>query len=194
MIIINYEDKNYICDKHNEPFIKFCLTHKKDMCMLCQTEHEGDEIIDFGKILIKNDELINSMKDLNNTIDNFKYKINIIKEILDRLINTYDLYYKINNDIMNNYNINKRNYYMLQNLNNIKNNNEIIIKYINNIINNNQIFDIYKYPNDKFYNDKDGIYIGELKSTFWYSYYKEGRGIYYFNKDDKYKRKKYEGD
>ena len=28
-------------------------------------------------------ELINSMKDLNNIIDNFKYKINIIKEILD---------------------------------------------------------------------------------------------------------------
>ena len=61
--------------------------------------------------------------------------------------------------------MNKRNYSVLQNLNNIKNNNEIIIKYINEIINNNQIFDIYKYPNDKFYQDSEGLYIGELENN-----------------------------
>jgi len=188
--IINYEDKNYICKKHNdEKFIKYCNTCKIDICMICEDEHEGHNTLDLRKLLIKNDELMNSMKYLNNVIDIFKYKINIIKEVLDRLVNTFDLYYKISNNIINNYNINKRNYSALKNLNNIKNNNEIIIEYINNIINNNQIFDIYKYPNDKFYNDKEGIYIGEMKNNM-----KNGKGSFYFNKDDEYKRKKYEGD
>jgi len=60
------------------------------------------------------------MKDLNNVIDDFKYKINIIKDILNIMINTFDLYYKLSNNIINNYNENKRNYYILQNLNVLK--------------------------------------------------------------------------
>ena len=188
--IINYEDKNCRCHNHeDEKFIKYCKTCKIDICMICEEEHEGHEFLEHGKILIKNNALKNSMKDLKNVIENFKYKINIIKEILDILINTFNLYYKINNNIIDNYNINKRNYYILQNLNNIKNNNEVIIKYINNIINNNEIFDIYKFPKDKLYNDKEGIYIGEMKNNM-----KDGKGIFYFNKDDIYNRKKYECD
>ena len=186
--IINYDDKNYICKKHNESFIKYCTTCKVDMCIICDDEHRGHSISDFRKILIKNDDLLNSLKELNNVIDNFKYKYDIIKEIFDRLINTFDLYYKINKNIINNYNINKRNYYILQNLCNLKNNNEIIIKYINNIINNNQIFDIYKFPNEYVYNDNEGIYIGELKNTY-IKWIKEGKGIYYYNKDDLIKEK-----
>ena len=172
--IINYDDKNYICKKHNESFIKYCTTCKVDMCIICDDEHRGHSISDFRKILIKNDDLLNSLKELNNVIDNFKYKYDIIKEIFDRLINTFDLYYKINKNIINNYNINKRNYYILQNLCNLKNNNEIIIKYINNVINNNQIFDIYKFPNEYVYNDNEGIYIGELKNTY-IKWIKEGK-------------------
>ena len=34
------------------------------------------------------------MKDLKNVIDNFKYKINIIKEVFDRLVNTFDFIIK----------------------------------------------------------------------------------------------------
>ena len=159
-IIINYDYKNYRCKKHNdEKFTKYCKTCKNDICMVCEDEHENHNFIEYRKILIKDDELKNSMKDLNNAIDNFKYKINIIKEIFDKMINTFDLYYKLNNDIINNYDINKRNYYVLKNINELKNKNDNIIKYINNMINNNQIFNLYKYPNDNFYNDKDGIYI-----------------------------------
>ena len=119
--IINYDDKNYICKKQkDEKFIKYCKTCKMDLCMICEDEHEGHDIIDYRKIIIKDNDLINTMKDLNNVIDDFKYKINIVKEILDRLINTFDLYYKLSNNIINNYNINKRNYYILQNLNVLK--------------------------------------------------------------------------
>ena len=113
--IIDYDDKNYICQKHNEPFIEYCSTHKKDMCMLCQTEHEGDKIIEFKNMLIKKEEMLKSMTDLNELIANFKFKINIIKEQIDRIANTLDLYYKISNNVINSHDINKRNYYILQN-------------------------------------------------------------------------------
>ena len=129
--IINYDDKNYICKKHNdEKFIKFCKTCKSDICILCEDEHNGHDIMDYKKILIKNNDLLNSMKSLNDTIDNFKYKIYIIKDIFDRLLNTMEQYFIISKTIINNYNANKRNYYILQNLTNLKNNNENIIKYI----------------------------------------------------------------
>ena len=129
-IIINYDDKNYICSKHNEPFIKYCSTHKKDICILCDVEHINDKTIEFTKIFIQNNDLLKSVEDLNNSIDNLKYKIYIIKDIFDRLLNTMEQYFIISKTIINNYNANKRNYYILQNLTNLKNNNENIIKYI----------------------------------------------------------------
>ena len=88
--------------------------------MICEDEHEGHDIIYYRKVIIKDNDFINTMKDLNNVIDDFKYKINIIKDILNIMINKFDLYYKLSNNIINNYNINKRNYYILQNLNVLK--------------------------------------------------------------------------
>ena len=79
------------------------------------------------------------MEELKKVIDKFKHRINIIKEILDRMNNIMDIYYKINNNIINNYNRSKRNYYILLNINKIKDNNEKLIKELNNIINKDKI-------------------------------------------------------
>ena len=49
--IINYDDKNYICKKHNESFIKYCIACKADICIICDDEHRGHSISDFRKIL-----------------------------------------------------------------------------------------------------------------------------------------------
>ena len=43
--IINYDQKNYICKKHYEPFIKFCKQCNKNICFICDDEHEEHEII-----------------------------------------------------------------------------------------------------------------------------------------------------
>ena len=66
--------------------------------------------------------------------------MNIIKEILDKMGNIIDTYYKINNNIIDNYNMNKRNYYVLLNINYIKNNNEKLIEELNNIIKEDKIY------------------------------------------------------
>jgi len=108
-IIIKYDDKNYICNKHNDPFIKYCKKCNENICILCENEHNSHEIIDLVKILLNKNELIKGMEELKLIIDKFKNKIEIIKEILNRIINMIEIYYKITNNIINNYNINKRN-------------------------------------------------------------------------------------
>jgi len=188
-IIIKYDDKNYICKKHNDSFIKYCKECNENICIICENEHNNHDIIDLGKIIPNKDELIGQMEELKLIIDKFKNKIEIIKEILNRIINIMGIYYNINNNIINNYNINKRNYIKLMNLNNIKNNNENLIKELNNIINNEEMIEIVKFSFDKYYNEKGEKYIGEMKNGL-----KDGKGILYYDKDDEYQRKKYKGD
>ena len=58
-IIINYDDKDYICMKHNDSFIKYCKTCNENLCILCENEHNYHNLIDFRKILINKNVLIN---------------------------------------------------------------------------------------------------------------------------------------
>ena len=187
--IINYDDKNYICKKHNDVFNKYCKTCNQNLCLVCDSEHSNHDILDLSKILIKKDDFNKILKELKESIDKYKYKIKVIKEIFDKMINIMDMYYKINNDIYNNYNTNKRNYYNLLNIYNLKNNNEMLIKNINNIIKNDNISEIYNYSFNNFYNENGEKYIGETKNGL-----KDGKGILYYNKDDEKNRRKYEGE
>ena len=186
-LIIKYDDKNYKCNIHNDFFIKHCKTCNIDICLLCENKHNVHDIQDFSEIVIDKDELIKINKELKNAIDKFKNKINIIIEIFNKMKNIMDIYYKINDNFINNYNINKRNYYNLQNIKYLKNNNEILIKDLNNIIKNDNFLDIYEFSINNFYNDNGEKYIGEMKNFF-----KEGKGILFYNKNDN--RKKYEGE
>ena len=121
--LIKYDDKNYICKKHNDTFIKYCKKCNENICLICENSHNNHDIIDLGQVMPSKNELIKVIKDLKLIKDKFKNKIEIIKEILNRIINMIEIYYNINNNIINNYNINKRNYIKLMNLNYIKNNN-----------------------------------------------------------------------
>ena len=184
-IIINYDEKNYICGKHNESFIQYCKTCKNNICIVCGKEHKNHDILNLGEILVTKDELVKIMENLKNEINNFKSKVKTIKDILNRIIDLLELYYKINNDIINNYNKSKRNYNLLQNLNYLKNNNEILIKSLNDTINMDKI---YEFSIDKFYNEFGEKYIGEMKNNV-----KDGKGILYFKKNENNINTKYEG-
>ena len=182
-IIMNYDDKNYICKNHNKSYYKYCNTCKEDMCKSCKNKHRNHDILKFKDKLVKKNDLKKSNKDLKNVLDTFKYKSNIIKEILEKMNNMMDIYYKINNNIINNYNINKMNYYTLLNINKIKNNNEKLIKELNDVINDDKILE---YSLNNFYNENGDKYFGDLNNGL-----KEGKGIYYYKNDE---RKCYDGD
>ena len=187
--IINYDDKNYICNKHNESYCKYCEQCKEHLCLSCETDHNKHKLFDLGEKAIEKNELLDNMKDLKNAIDNYKYKVNVIKEIFDRIINLIDTYYEINNNIINNYDKDKLNYYIIKNTITLKENNEKLIKDINEVVHNDKITDIFEFATRNFYNDRGDKYIGEMNNDK-----KNGKGVLYFEEDDEYKRKKYEGD
>ena len=185
-IITNFDDKNYICKNHYRPYIKYCQKCKEDICIICENEHKKHEISEFDKeISIKKDDLMKSMVDLKNVLDIFKFKIKVIKEILNTMTKMVDIYYKINKNIINKFNENKMNYYLLKNLNEIKINNSNLINDINKAINEDKI---YEYAINKFYNEKGEKYIGAFKNNL-----KEGKGILYYDINCKSKIKRYEG-
>ena len=38
--IINYNERNYICKKHNENYIKYCTICKNNLCKSCENFHK----------------------------------------------------------------------------------------------------------------------------------------------------------
>jgi len=169
--IINYEQKNYICEKHNEIYIKYCNECKMNICIMCANEHKNHRNILFEDIIPNNDKIKEDMKELRKSIDIFNKSIDEIINKLRKVKENIEIYYNINNNILNNYIIRNRNYEILQNINEINNND--IYKEINKINNdkdiNNKIINIINIYNKM--NNKD---ISEINI------------IYDINKKDKY--------
>jgi len=114
--IINYDNKNYVCNKHNETLFKYCEDCKIDMCLSCVNEHKGHNIQSYEDKLVD----IKYFKSLLNYLDKFinKFKKNLEEAILKfkSIIENLDIYYNLYNDMLNKYEKNKnRNYNFLFN-------------------------------------------------------------------------------
>ena len=143
--IINYDNKNYICEYHNMSFIKYCKQCKKNICIKCGGEHENHNLVDFMNIFPKEEEIKIQNNEFKIYIDKLNKDINEIIIKLNKVKENIDIYYNIYNNIINNYNSDNINYEILQNINEFQNYNNNIIKDIINIINDNNI-------NNKFNN------------------------------------------
>ena len=49
--IINYEQRNYICQKHNDFFVKYCEVCKSNLCFLCEEEHQEHKTIFYDSLI-----------------------------------------------------------------------------------------------------------------------------------------------
>jgi len=107
--IINYNDKNYICKKHNDRYIKYCKECKENICFLCTNEHKDHNMIELLNIIPNNNELLKEMEKMKEIINKFKSNIEEIKKVLNKVLNNVEIYYKIFNNIINNYNNINRN-------------------------------------------------------------------------------------
>ena len=178
-LIINYDDKNYICQKHNDPFIKYCKTCNENLCIICGSEHNNHFLLDLSDLLIDKNDLENVLKKLKNIINAFNNKINLIKDMLNKATTIMNIYYKINNNILGNYNINKRNYHKLMNLKHLKLKSEILINELNYVLKKDMT---YKYITDIFSRRKKNFILFERPFK------------YILNYDEDNIRKKYEGE
>ena len=131
--IINYDDINYICNKHNAEYSKYCKNCNKNICIRCENEHNGHDKIYFGDILPSENNHLNELK------ENIGYLENNIKNItkmLEDLLLNIKKYYEISYENINNYkNNNKINYQLLNNINEFINNNNLLLNSIKKAIN-----------------------------------------------------------
>ena len=99
---INYDDKNYMCNIHNEKYNSFCNKCNKNIYLFCKSEHKEHEIINYENILQNINEVKDNLDKLRKGINEYKRiiddtinKLNIIKLILDIfmiLIKIYMIY------------------------------------------------------------------------------------------------------
>ena len=119
--IILYDQRNYICQIHNEPIIKYCKQHKTNICFLCQ-EHKDHDLISLESLVPNIEEKRKILDELKINIDSIN---KTIKEVIDKLngfMKYINKFYEINNNIIENYDVKKRNFQVLNNLNEINNN------------------------------------------------------------------------
>jgi len=148
--IIDYDNKDYICNIHNEGYIRYCKDCKLNLCIYCESKHNEHKTINIMPDL---DKIKNNIKELRENIDIFNNNIDKIINKLNKVKENIEIYYKIYNNIYNNYEKKIRNYELYYNINEMNNNNIINdIKKINNeyniknkIIN---ILDIYNKMNN----------------------------------------------
>ena len=146
--IINYDQKDYICNKHNNGYIKYCNECKKNFCLKCEKEHKGHQNTYFGNILLDEDELIKIdkklkeimikfNKDILNLNENKNIKDNnmLTKENIKKINKNIEIYYNQFNNLINIYNDNNTNYQIIRNIDKFIKNNEIIEEDLNSIIN-----------------------------------------------------------
>lgn len=105
------------------------------------THKQSHEMIEYKNIIPNEEKIKGEMKELRENIDLFKKDIADIIGKLEKVKETIEIFYQINNDILQNYNVRNKNYQILQNVNDISNN--IKMANIQKIINNKDIF--YKF-------------------------------------------------
>ena len=152
--IIDYDKRHFICNIHNDIFISYCKKCNINLCELCLKNHNKSHEIIYYRDIIPDENIIKEeIKKFEKKFDQFKNIIQNIINILNKVIENIEIFYKINSDIINKFEFINRNYQILENINEIKNNLEIddINQVINDKIIENQIkiiFHLYKLMNN----------------------------------------------
>ena len=164
--ILNYNDINFLCEEHNERYIKYCNDCKQNLCIQCDAGHKGHNLIYLGDKIFDKEKLEDSLRIFREYIDKLKNDVNGIIENFKKIIENFENLYKIKEDIVNNYEKKNRNYELLFNLEEMNNNENIIIEDINSIIKEknisgkvNKIMDIYNKMKQKKFEYSDEIRI-----------------------------------
>ena len=53
-----------MCSMHNEKYKSYCNKCKKDICLVCENDHKGHELIYYDKLIIEESQIIKSMAEI----------------------------------------------------------------------------------------------------------------------------------
>ena len=143
--IIDYEQKYFICELHNEVYNSYCKDCLKNICLICENEHIDHNTISFGRIIPNIKTLKEEIFAQREKIDQF---INGIEEIINKLnslMDNIEIYYKINENMLTNYDVKNRNFCILQNIIDIRNYNNDFYKTITKINDEKNIVNKFSY-------------------------------------------------
>ena len=114
--IINYDNKNYICNKHNSLFTRYCKKCNLDICLSCSYEHKNHKIEPYSYKFIDIKKLRKKMNEFENVINKLKINLEEIMNKFKKIIENMNIIYNINNNILTNYENKKINHTLLSNL------------------------------------------------------------------------------
>lgn len=136
---VKYEQKNYICSKHEHEFTKYCFTCRKDLCRDCYESHKGHKTKKYEQLCPNLEEFKESLNQIKTKIENLKIIIAYIKKnLLDGTMKIYKNYCEILNDVIEKYEYNNKelkNYNILKTFFNLKKSNKMIMDDLDKIIN-----------------------------------------------------------
>ena len=160
--IIDYDQKDFICRTHKDPYVYYCNDCNNDICTLCEKGHNNHKIITYGSIMPDVDEVKKEVKDLNKIISELK---NNFKDITkNNFVENLENFSKIYNDRIITFDIKKRNFYALQNLNVIKKYNKNLMKNISEIIKDKKI-SIDELPNKLLVKEREDNISTEIEEN-----------------------------
>ncbi len=114
--IIKYEMKHYLCNIHKKKYNSYCNKCKQNLCIICEKEHQKEKDLVFFKDMMP---LIDDKKnrEIKMKIESFTNNIKGLIKMLNRIIDTISIFYKIYYDIIDNFDKNDLNYQKLNNIN-----------------------------------------------------------------------------
>ena len=142
--IIDYENKNYICNEHKEKYISYCKKCDTNICPQCIGEHNNHDYAAFDKMMPNISDYKDKLIELKNIVNEFNNEIKQIIDKLNRVKQNIEICYNIYDNLINSYDNNNINFEIIYN---IRENN-----FYNNIINDLNIINNENDLNKKFEN------------------------------------------
>ena len=99
-LCVKYDKKNYYCVNHFRKFIKYCFTHKENLCEECEKVHGSCKIAKYKSMTPDIDKLKESLKTMEKNIRNLQIVINDLKYRLDGAMRIFKRYHYIAKDIV----------------------------------------------------------------------------------------------
>ena len=121
----NIDDKNYICLKHGQKFVAYCLDCNANICEECRKDHKDPqthEIIELNSIRVSKDTVNNYSDKVDKqkeTLIDFTETLRcLFDEVLDTIENYINSYIMIERSLIRRYKSGFHNYQLLRNLKN----------------------------------------------------------------------------